>query len=274
MYVHETRANKSAALNSAMERIDKGLVFFTDDDVRFEPGLLLAYAEAAQGKDRGCYFGGPIAPDYEEPPPDWIVDLLPVSAVGWTLDGQRTDWLTVDVRKNESNSSTPAVSENRQKIPNFLGANIAAFAPDLQDMGCFDERRGPGGTMGAQGQDSAMQIALARNGVDWMYVPEALVWHYVPRERCSPRWVLRRGYRIGMAAGLQMEGLDRGVLGCPNWMLRQWLKRLARMVVSRFDVNRPRRFRAAYDFRHFSGVVQGARLAAKTQEKRFRKVAL
>src|SRR5215216_5705871 len=46
-YVRE--ANKSHALNCGLLQIDGGLVFMTDDDVRLNAQVLVAYDEAARG---------------------------------------------------------------------------------------------------------------------------------------------------------------------------------------------------------------------------------
>src|SRR5262245_60357744 len=47
LYVSE--ANKSHALNCGLERLSDGLVFMTDDDVRFDPNVLVAYDRVARG---------------------------------------------------------------------------------------------------------------------------------------------------------------------------------------------------------------------------------
>ena len=87
-YIHIERANKSNALNEVFKQFDDGdLVFLTDDDVRFSPNLLTAYASAAglsaesetSGEPEeishrlgGKVFGGPIRIDSTgEPPASW-----------------------------------------------------------------------------------------------------------------------------------------------------------------------------------------------------------
>src|SRR5690625_3949232 len=67
-YLHVERANKSHALNEALKTIADGLVVFFDDDVRLEPGVLEAYAEAAEAHPEPAFFGGSLGVDYEKRP--------------------------------------------------------------------------------------------------------------------------------------------------------------------------------------------------------------
>ncbi len=177
-YLHAERANKSAALNAALaDESLRGLLVFFDDDVRMAPGLLEAYAAAAAAHpEGGTFFGGPMSVDYEEAPPGWLLRHLPFSARGVEFDqGPRPD--------------------------HFMGCNWAAFAGDARAAGGFAEDFGPGSATGATGQESEMQRRMSRAGVKRVYVPGARVWHYVPRERCSPQWTLGRKYQAGIEKG-------------------------------------------------------------------------
>ena len=85
-YLFEPVGNKSRALNLALRATDDGLIIFLDDDVRMPPTLLESYVQSAVVAGRGHFFGGPVAPDYEQAPPQWLVKFLPLSARGWTPD--------------------------------------------------------------------------------------------------------------------------------------------------------------------------------------------
>lgn len=183
-YLFEPRGNKSAALNVGLERVsDDALVFFTDDDVRLHPGVLEAYAAASAGTAGGVYYGGPVEPDYEERPPDYLMHFLPPSARGWPPPGELP-------------------STHR-----FVGFNWAAFARDIRALGGFDPRFEAGSSAKSTGDESQMQDRLLASGVRHRFVPEARVWHYVPKTRCSVDWALRRAYRNGVAEGIM--GYDR-----------------------------------------------------------------
>lgn len=175
-YLHVSRANKSHALNEAMRSMDEGLVVFLDDDVRVDNDVLRAYSDAARSEGSGYFFGGPTKSDFERRPASWRFGTLPVSARGWTL------------QENED--------------PFFLGFNWAVWMRDFERVGGFDVNRGPGSPTGSTGQESDMQRRLKSSGVKPLYVADALVWHYVPRERSSVTWALKRAYRVGVEKGL------------------------------------------------------------------------
>jgi hypothetical protein len=213
-YLHTEQANKSAALNLGIAEVGDGLVVFFDDDVRFDADVLVAYARAAMAQGRGAYFGGTCRVDYEEDPPAYLLRSLPTSARG------------LDPRTSQAGF--------------YMGFNWAAYAADLAGLGGFDSSLGPGSPVGATtGDETDMQVRLQKAGVRPVPVPEAIVWHYVPRERCSEEWVVRRGFKEGMAhAHLDWDtrphgGVLRSVLSLGvNGM------RLARAIISKDEGKR------------------------------------
>jgi glycosyltransferase involved in cell wall biosynthesis len=227
-YLFFPKANKSAALTAALERIDDDqLLVFTDDDVRVDPHWLIRYEQASTRCGRGYFFGGPLAIDYpDRPPHPWTRPFLPASAAGWEWTGGQ------------------AVEEAI-----FLGANWAAFAGDLRAAGGFDVTRGPGAPNGSTGEESAMQMRLLACGMQGRYLPDAWVWHYVPAERCSLEWALDRAYRHGVSAGL--EGTEAG------WKASapaQWARRVAGWLTPR------RRFVARWWENYRRGMGEGERI--------------
>ncbi len=176
-YMHVERANKSHALNEALATVGEGLVVFFDDDVRLEPGVLEAYAEAANATGAGHFYGGSMGVDYEQEPPEWVRRLLPLSARGVDLHEKERTWHL------------------------YLGCNWVAFTEDIRAAGGFNADFGPGSPTGATGQEADMQERLLARGVHQVDVPDALVWHYVPKERSTLRWLIRRKYRGGTQHG-------------------------------------------------------------------------
>ncbi len=191
-YTHYPEANKSKALNHALHRLEEGLVVFFDDDVRVHPDALTAYDTAAR-EHKQSFFGGPVGVDYEAPPPAWLKEYLPGSAIGWGLRGI----------ENEDH-------------PWFLGSNWAASVKDLKAAGGFDIVRGPGGLV-TVGEETEMQRRLADAGCERVFLPDARVWHYVPAKHCSPRWALKRKYRHGLSFGLGYDKPGRKLLGVHRW---------------------------------------------------------
>jgi GT2 family glycosyltransferase len=235
-YLFEPIGNKCRALNAALARIDTGLVVFLDDDVRAEAWVLEAYARAAEGAGRNDFFGGPVEPDYEAPPPEWLTEFLPPSARGWRPPDD-------------------AVALNAK--PFFLGFNWAAFADGLRAVGGFDERLGPGSDIGI-GDESDVQRRLAAAGGRAMSVPDALVHHWVPRARCSPEWALERAYRSGVRTGwLRPAPAGPTVAGYPLKLVTRLAAQWVRRNLPWRGAGPGERFAAHASFQRQRGVLRG-----------------
>src|SRR5688500_16257519 len=63
-YQYVPEPNTSHALNVALSTLDDGLIFFTDDDVRLDQQVLMAYARGSWGVRGGEFYGGPLRADY------------------------------------------------------------------------------------------------------------------------------------------------------------------------------------------------------------------
>lgn len=236
-YVHVPEPGKNNALNMALATIGDGLVYFTDDDVRFSANTLQAYAEAACSRTSRAYFGGPTGADYESSPPDWLIPYLPRSARGHSYAG--------------------AAESNRLW---FLGFNWAAFAQDIVAAGGFDLAVGPGSVSGSTGDERDMQARLADRGCAAVYVPDAMVWHHVPPERCDAKFALNRAYREGIFVGLKhigslppIAGVDIAMVG--GLLLRGWRVATATLKGQR------RRFESRRWIMHYLGAMRGYRIA-------------
>jgi len=210
-YIHVPEKGKSNALNVALQNLSEGLVFFSDDDVRFDPKVLVAYHEAGSIHGPGHFFGGPFDVNHEMLPPDWLHHYLPPSAKGCWFD------------ESEVNSS----------FTDFLGFNWAAFVSDLKRTGGFDPMKGPGSSSGSTGQETDMQRRLVADGVEAQYVPGARVTHLVPEESCSPSWALRRSFRSGIKDGINYSRENNHEYQFPPlWLFKVSLEKVFMMAVN------------------------------------------
>lgn len=242
-YLHVAPGNKSAALNAALETVGDCLVFFTDDDVQLAPLTLHAYAEAAQRCGARHFFGGPTNVEYDVPPPEWLREFLPFSVIGWERSGDAHD-----------------ANDQPGKSAKYLGFNWAAFAGDLRAAGGFNPDFGPGSPTGSTGQETEMQRRLLSMGLIAMYVPQARVWHYVPKDRCTPAWALERIYRNGIQDGLfARRGNSKSWTLPPWWITSRYLKGILKACIWSLSSRPERRFKAKYRRRYDSGLMQGFR---------------
>jgi glycosyltransferase involved in cell wall biosynthesis len=240
-YRFDPIANKSIALNLALREIQNGFIFFTDDDVRFHPDVLRAYESAAGDLASGSFYGGAVDIDYETEPPRWLTEYLPSSAVGW-----KPDYGFGNISKAD-----------------FLGCNWAAFAADILAAGGFNPDRGPGSRSGSVGQEKDMQRRLLRTGARAVYIPNALVWHYVPAVNCSPQWALRRAYRNGIMNGLDYEGRLPKLGIYPLWALREWIGKVLSLLRAWVLADGLARFSARYALFKMTGLLRGLRASRK-----------
>jgi len=241
-YSYTDVANKSVTLNGVLRRSGNEFLLFFDDDVRLDPGTLLAYATEVGSRFQGAFYGGLCRVDYEEEPPGWLKSYLPPSAVGWSL-GDRKEPLT---------------------RPDALGFNWGAFASDLRAAGGFDERRGPGTE--ARGQETEMQRRLLRRGVAGHYLPGAVVWHFVPKERCSPDWALSRRQQDGVRAGMDL-GRTRYHDRVPGMVANQVVLKALVLMRALGRLSPPtRRFAREHAYRYRLGMQRGLDLAAHARD--------
>lgn len=241
-YMYIAQANKSAALNAVIETLADCFVFFTDDDVRFDPRVLQAYVQAAATHGPGHFFGGPVEVDYESAPPGWLRKYLPKSATGW----------------EGSPENFPAA------FGEFLGFNWAAYCSDIRAAGGFNPQRGPGAASGSTGQESDMQRRLLARGLSSVYVPEARVWHYVPQDRCSPRWAIDRAFRHGVEEGTKFAEQPPLLPGLPPWpIVRHYLAGVVRSSVWVLSRHADVRFKARHRLSDDRGLLRGYRYERK-----------
>jgi len=239
-YLYSAPPNKSLALNLALRRLAGSLVLFTDDDVRFVPTTLTAYAAAAAACTGGEFYGGAVVPDYEAlPPAEWLRPYLPRSASGWDL---------------------PVTKKTAVSRAEFIGPNFCAFADDVLRVGGFDTRLGPGKQLASPGEDTEIQERLLAHGWRGYYVPGATMHHFVRAGNVTTQFALHRGERNGIYWGISQA---RSAGFFPRRWLKisgQWLNDLWRIARWRRSGEAAAMFRADFTAARWRGRWQGMRL--------------
>ncbi len=239
-YAFQQEGNKSRALNRALADSRADLICFLDDDVRVERSWLAAYADAAERYGPSHHFAGPVLPDWQEKPPDWLIRYLPPSARGWYHGDE----------------------ERYYDRPHFIGSNWAAFRRDILSVGGFAEHIGPGSEAGAIGDEMELQQRMLDAGGRGVYLPDARIWHHVPSADCDFDWARRRQHRTGLTYGvlgwIPPEGpIPTGLGG--GWRLSVLA---AKVAVARFlGWSDQRRAHLEMRFARTRGYLKGRRLA-------------
>jgi glycosyltransferase involved in cell wall biosynthesis len=248
-YQYVGNANKSNALNQGIRTIPNGLIFLTDDDVRFHPRVLCAYDGESDKYGSGQIYGGPVRVDYQREPEEWLKPYLPSSAKGWSFG---EDDRRIKVIEDEGIA--------------FIGLNWALFRKDIEKAGWFNPNFGPGSPTGSRGQETEMQIRLQNVGMKKVYIPEAIVWHYVPPDRCTPIWALKRIYQTAVRNGQRRDFPGYSVFGYPVWMFIEVIRKGMVAIWKSTSIDIERRFAAYYRLFYFLGYMHGARISNRYKQ--------
>ena len=203
--LREPRPGLSHARNRALaECEDDEVVAFIDDDVLVGAGWLTRLAAAwSEAPERVACIGGPVRPRFVGEPPRWLTPrMLPaLSMLDYGDEPQDLD-------------------PERRTV---YGANVSFRAGPLRGVGGFDPAFGHRGARTWFSEDDEAQRALVRAGWRIRYVPDAWVWHVVPRERTTREALLRRrfsygatvGARGGRSLGLALRQCATSAIGAP-----------------------------------------------------------
>ncbi|AGY58639.1 glycosyltransferase family 2 protein [Gloeobacter kilaueensis] len=191
-YLFEPVQGLSRARNTGWQAAGSPYVAFLDDDAIPSPGWLAALLASFQTVlPEPVSVGGPIAPLWEVPRPDWVIPMMEV--IFTTLDGGE---------------------EPRWFAPNEFpwGANVAYRREALVAAGGFCERLGRVGVKLLSGEEYLLNATLQRLGGGFYYDPQASVQHWIPKERVNAQWLIGRSYWQGRSVALIESLLGRPAL--------------------------------------------------------------
>jgi glycosyltransferase involved in cell wall biosynthesis len=165
-YSCEPRQNIALARNMALSHATGDFVAFIDDDEFPEDGWLSTMlATCEQHQASGVL--GPVRPDFEEPPPRWIVD-----GSFW----ERPEYPTGRIM-NWKECRTGNLLFRRQILEGLQEVFDPIFASGAEDMDFFRRMTGAGHV--------------------FRWCNEGAVYETVPKERCSRTYMIRRALLRG-----------------------------------------------------------------------------
>jgi GT2 family glycosyltransferase len=172
----ESIAGKTRALNRALGVARGDLLVFTDDDVKVSDHWLREIRRSAAAYPQAAVFGGPIVPRFSEAVPDWL-RLHPFAALAFTR-------------------FEPELREGPLPPPLLpFGPNFAVRSAVLNGMR-FREDLGPAED-GLVNDETEFCKRLRRQREIFIFVPQAVVEHYIRPEQVSLSWLLERGHAYG-----------------------------------------------------------------------------
>lgn len=180
-YVFERQQGKSVALNTGIARSTGRVIAFTDDDVDVTPEWLEASVQPLFARTDIDYTGGPVRPMWEAPKPAWLDER-------GNLGG------TIAVKDH---GDTAFVFEERRRTP--LGVNMTVRRSLIERIGGFRPDLGRRGSS-LLGQEQAEFFCRSRQiGARGLYVPQAVLYHFVPAARLTRSYYRRWWYWKGIS---------------------------------------------------------------------------
>ncbi len=207
--LYESKPGQSHARNCALREFAGELLVWTDDDVKPDPSWLMEYMRAMRTWPEAAYFGGRIVPWFDGQPPSWLIehqDRLQGMLVVRNLGSEERPF-----REDESP----------------FGANMAFRRSAIEGLR-FNPDLGRIGDGQITGDETDYIRRLKHSGQYGVWVPNAVVEHWVSRQRMTPGY-LNAYYRgtgrtmVRMNEATAAETVPRW-WGVPRWLVRKALE--------------------------------------------------
>jgi hypothetical protein len=233
----EARRGKNIALNSGLELIEGDVVVLTDDDAIPPPDWLMKWREIADKNPDVSVFGGKIMPYWESPPPDWVLQSVPL---GVAFVVTPDDLAAGDVN------------------PGMIwGPNMMVRAQIFAAGSRFNEQIGPAAGNYIMGSETEFNRRVAAMGHKCQYFPEVTVQHIIRSHQFNPEWLLGRAFRHGKQNGKLAKAKKRRnvsfIAGYPRWMLAEFLMNFWRLGWARLVDNPAVAFKARWRISEIRG---------------------
>jgi hypothetical protein len=201
-YFVELKRGKNNALNRAIPEAQGELFVFTDDDVIVEKNWLLEIWNGVRRWPDNHVFGGRCLPKYPEG------EKMPFDHPFFEGAFSIADW---------------DIPEGCYESHRVWGPNMAIRSSIFKNGWSFDPTLGPKGSKFCiLGDETDLTGRLEEAGYLPVYLPAAVVYHQIQRERMNFKWMFRRAFSIGQ----QNARLDKRqdiprILGAPRYMVRK-----------------------------------------------------
>lgn len=208
----ESQQGVSHARNRAIEAASGELLLWTDDDVLVDAGWLHRHIEAFARFPDAAYSGGRIRPWYHQAPPRWITQNLEQFGRAFALKdyGDSCRWL--------SDSEI------------IITANMGCRTEVLRRYR-FDARLGRTAQSSAGCEDHELVSRMKEDGLQGIWIGDAIVDHYIPPNRMTKRWIWNwwSDQAALYVTRFPMERERPELFGAPRWMLRKYWEARLRM---------------------------------------------
>lgn len=176
----------SAARNRGIAESGADIIAIIDDDEEVNTGFGRAYLDFFDGYPNADAAGGRITPRYDFRVPRWLSPLTERPIAG-TLD------MGGKVREFPAG-----------RFPG--GGNMAVRRGALERVGLFDPTLGRTGAKLLAGEEKDLFARLRSAGGKIYYVPDARIFHIIPRERLTLDYLARVSRMSGVTERVRTKG--------------------------------------------------------------------
>jgi glycosyltransferase involved in cell wall biosynthesis len=203
-YLFEPQPGKPFALNTGIAATSGDLIGLIDDDEEIDHGWYQCIEKAFRD-ERLDFIGGRCLPRWGGERPDWL-GRHNRGVIGWVENG---------LEPLEFGPSYPGI---------LTGGNAVITRAMMRKVGAYSTAlsRTPTRLMGAE--DEHLYYRLLRIGAKGRYVPELVIYHYVPAERMTKRYFRRWCFWCGVSRSLidaEYPAPVPYVVGVPRYMFGQ-----------------------------------------------------
>ncbi|NQT90530.1 MAG: glycosyltransferase family 2 protein [Candidatus Omnitrophica bacterium] len=170
-YIVHTEGGNSGARNRGAKEAKGDLLVYTDDDVTFAPGWLMAYDKAFDAHPDMAAAGGCIKPAWETEPPRWLIEYIGDKKVFGVYSLMEPAQEFTLSNKGFFSSCNMAI---RRSV-----FDRTSFRPEIF------------GTQTIGSGETGLYRALQKEGKLIGYVPDALVHHNIVASRMTVRYICR-----------------------------------------------------------------------------------
>jgi glycosyltransferase involved in cell wall biosynthesis len=167
-YVFEKKQGRSPALNAGVAATTGSHVGFIDDDEEIDASWYKVVHSVFTEHDLD-FIGGPYVPRFESEIPAWLPSEY--NSVIGVVDG-----------------GTKRVPFDRNYPGILMGGNAVFTRKTLEKVGPYSTSLGRSGNRLLSCEDEEMYERLLTAGARGMYVPELIIYHFVPTERLTKRY--------------------------------------------------------------------------------------
>lgn len=181
-YLFERQQGRSSALNAGIRATQGDLVGMIDDDEEVDQQWFETVYDAFKGGEID-FIGGPYHPRWGAECPVWLPTKY-LGVIGW-IDGGR------NVRPYDK--SYPGI---------LMGGNAVIRREILNRVGLYSTSLGRTDKHLLAGEDEDMYERLLAAGGRGLYLPNLIIYHYIPAERLTKRYFRRWCFWQGVSMGI------------------------------------------------------------------------